>query len=265
MSNFSENALKVLGKRYYRFNEKTPEECFMRVAKCIASKEKDKEYWINKFYDVMINRDFLPNSPTIMNAGTNMKVYSACFVIPIHDDMSSIFDCYKYAAIVSKYGGGTGFNFGELRPKGSKVGTTNGAASGVISWMKIQDIATDQVKQGGVRRGANMGVLPVSHPEIIDFIKCKRDNESLTNFNISVAVDDKFMQAVENDEEYDLIFNSKVYDTIKARKLFDLICENAWANGDPGIIFIDEINRYNPTPHMGKFSATNPCGKYCHL
>ena len=263
MAQITENAQHVLEQRYYRDNETQPHEMFRRVARCVAKAENEniRQEWEEKFFNAMDSLDFLPNSPTLMNAGTDIHQYSACFVLPIHDDMTSIFDSYKYAALVSKSGGGTGFSFSRLRPKGDRVGSTNGVASGPISWMKIQDAATEQVKQGGRRRGANMGVLRVDHPDIEEFIRCKDDGRSLQNFNLSVAVTDEFMKAVEENADFSLRFNGEVRKKVNARKLMYEIAEHAHKTGDPGIVFIDEVNRHNPTPHIGEIESTNPCGE----
>jgi ribonucleoside-diphosphate reductase alpha chain len=264
MATITENALDVLKRRYFIKEETTPEQMFGRVAYCVAQAETTQElrdYWEQEFFTSMNDLNWLPNSPTLMNAGTNIKQYSACFVIPIEDSMDNIFDAYKYAALVSKSGGGTGFSFSRLRPKDDKVGSTNGVASGPISWMKIQDIATEQIKQGGKRRGANMGMLRIDHPDILDFIKCKDDGVSLTNFNLSVAITDEFMEAVENGTTFTMRFNGKPYKEVDARWLFNQIVEHAHKTGDPGVVFIDTINRSNPTPHIGEIEATNPCGE----
>lgn len=271
----SKNALVVLEKRYFKKNEKgevieNAEEMFKRVAKAIAEVEKNygkKKEEIDKieteFYNVMSNLEFLPNSPTLMNAGTDNQQLSACFVLPVEDSMEGIFTSIKNAAVIHQSGGGTGFSFGKLRPKNDKVKTTGGVASGPISFMKVFDAATEAVKQGGKRRGANMGVLPVWHPDIIEFIKCKNEDKIISNFNISVMVDDKFMKAVEKDKNYDLLNprDNAVVKTIKAKEIFNLIVEQAWKNGEPGILFYDMINKDNPTPELGEIEATNPCGE----
>jgi ribonucleoside-diphosphate reductase alpha chain len=268
---FSQNALRILKSRYFMKNEKgelldkTPSSLLRRVAQFIASAEKtrnEQEKWAHKFFEIMIARDFLPNSPTLTGADRQMCL-SACFVLPIEDSMESIFETVKYSALVHKEGGGTGFDFSLLRPKGSFVGKTQGIASGPVSFLKVIDAATEAVKQGGTRRGANMGILRVDHPDIEEFILMKKDEGNGNNFNISVAATDEFMNAVKNDGYYDLYnpYLNKKAGRKKARKIFGMIVESSWAVGDPGLIFIDRINTHNPTKKQGLIRATNPCGE----
>jgi ribonucleoside-diphosphate reductase alpha chain len=268
------NSLEVLKRRYLKKDEnglviESPEEMFRRVAHHVAmadilyDPEGNIEETEEKFYWMMANCEFLPNSPTLMNAGRKLGQLSGCFVIPIEDSMESIFDAIKSAALVQKSGGGTGFSFSRIRPKSDRVKSTKGISSGPLSFLNVFDAATETVKQGGTRRGANMAVMKVDHPDIIDFITVKKEDTKLTNFNTSVAVTDDFMEKAENDEEYELKnpYSGKVSRTLKAKKVFDLMTTMAWKNGDPGIIFLDRINRDNPTPHLGEIESTNPCGE----
>ena len=268
------NAVSVLERRYLQKDDQgkvieTPAGMFRRVARVVAAadllhnKEADVAKTEEEFYQVMANLEFLPNSPTLMNAGTEIGQLSACFVLPVGDSIEGIFDALKFMALIHKSGGGTGFSFSNLRPRGDVVKSTKGVASGPVSFMKIFDAATEVIKQGGRRRGANMGILRVDHPDIIEFITAKEREGILTNFNISVAVTDAFMKAVENNEEYDLINprTGKPEKRLRAKDVFDLIATMAWRTGDPGLVFLDEINRRNPTPHIGRIESTNPCGE----
>ncbi|MCK5757534.1 MAG: vitamin B12-dependent ribonucleotide reductase [Clostridiales bacterium] len=270
----TDNAIKVLENRYLYKDEEgnvieTPEEMFRRVAHTIAQadlkyfNEEEVKKTEDEFYNMMTKLEFLPNSPTLMNAGRPLGQLSACFVLPIDDSMEAIFEAIKNAALIHKSGGGTGFSFSKIRPAGSIVKSTGGVASGPISFMKVFNSATEAVKQGGTRRGANMGILRVDHPDIKAFITCKQNNKEITNFNISIGITEKFMEAVENDTEYDIVNpkNNKVVKKERARDVFNLIVENAWNNGEPGIIFLDRINMTNTVPGAGEIESTNPCGE----
>ncbi|TRO55371.1 hypothetical protein E2P64_07145, partial [Candidatus Bathyarchaeota archaeon] len=244
----------------------TPSQLFGRVANAVAKAEKifdksaDYKTYEELFYDMIANLEFMPNSPTLYNAGTEIEQLSACFVLPIRDDIDSIFNTLWHMARVQKSGGGTGFSFSQLRPKGAKVGSTGGVASGPVSFMRVYDTATDVIKQGGRRRGANMAILQCDHPDIMEFIAAKGDKKSFRNFNISVAVTHEFMHALKTDGDIDLInpHTGEVEQTISARMIFDSMILNAWNTGDPGMIFIDRINDEHPLKGM-QIESTNPC------
>ncbi|MEW6208552.1 MAG: adenosylcobalamin-dependent ribonucleoside-diphosphate reductase [Acidobacteriota bacterium] len=270
----TDNALKVLQARYLRRNAggqiaETPAQLFQRVARAVSEAEllygtaAQAGEWEDRFYEVMSSLDFLPNSPTLMNAGTELGQLSACFVLPVEDTMESIFGTLRDLAMVQRTGGGTGFSFSHLRPAGDALRSSGGTSSGPVSFMKIYDCATENIKLGGRRRGANMGVLRVDHPDIEQFIDSKRDGASLRNFNISVGVTDSFMEAVEANSDFALRHpaDNRTLAHRKARALFDSICNAAWATGDPGLVFLDTIERANPTPLVGHIECTNPCGE----
>jgi ribonucleoside-diphosphate reductase alpha chain len=255
----TDTAKTVLEKRYYLENED-----FSGMAKRVVDSIIPTDRALNgRMYDHIINGRFLPNSPTLMNAGTELGQLSACFVLPIEDSIEGIFEAVKQAALVNKTGGGTGFSFSRLRPVDSTVASTNGVASGPLSFMEVFDKATDTIKQGGRRRGANMGVLRVDHPNIEDFVDAKLEEGKFANFNLSVGITDEFMQAVIEDETFNLIDpkTKEVVSFLQAKDLWDKIVDNAYKNGEPGIVFLDEINRYNPVPNYAEIEATNPCGE----
>jgi ribonucleoside-diphosphate reductase alpha chain len=255
----NENIDELLDKRYYNKVETEPEQMLKRVAKNIADNEDEEE----EFYEVMNDQVFLPNSPTLMNAGNTLQQLAACFALPVEDDMKAIMMSALNTALIHKSGGGTGFDFSKLRPKGDPISDTGGTASGPVSFMRVYDAVTDTVKQGGKRRGANMGMLRVDHPDIFDFVRAKGEEGILENFNLSVAITDKFMECVRDEEEFPLINprTGLITGTIDANELWDELTYYAWKNGEPGVVFIDRVNDHNPTPEQGRIEATNPCGE----
>ncbi len=274
MPELSPNALRVLEARYLRRDAagrvmESPEALFHRVARGVAQAElllgsaRQADHWQEVFWGLLTSLDFLPNSPTLMNAGTPLGQLAACFVLPVEDSLESIFDALRAMALIQRTGGGTGFSFSALRPAGEVVSSTGGQASGPVSFMRIFDCATEHIRQGGRRRGANMGVLRADHPDILEFVEAKLDGQSLRNFNLSVAVTDRFMEAAVAGEPYDLVRpgSGRVVRRASAREVFERIVEAAWRTGDPGLVFLDAVSRANPTPALGAIETTNPCGE----
>ncbi len=268
----TENALEVLRRRYLMApqdgSRETPAELFRRVAETVAAVEE--RYTPGRaadvaarFYDRMRALELVPNSPTLMNAGRPLGQLAACFVVPVEDSTTGIFEAVRWAAEIQKTGGGTGFSFSRLRPAGARVRSTGGEASGPVAFMQVFDVATEAIKQGGTRRGANMGILRVDHPDILEFIGLKLDPQKMRNFNLSVAITDRFMSAVRQGSSYELVDPSTGASTrrLAAAQVFQLIANAAWTTGDPGLVFLDRINAANPTPQLGTIEATNPCGE----
>jgi len=273
VGDLSANALRVLEARYLRRDAdgrviESPEELFLRVARAVAQAElllgtaREAGHWEEVFHALLTSLDFLPNSPTLMNAGTPLGQLGACFVLPVADTMEGIFGALTAMALIQRTGGGTGFSFSRLRPRGDRVGSTGGQASGPVSFMRIFDCATENIRQGGRRRGANMGLLRVDHPDILEFVDAKLEG-GFGNFNLSVAVTDGFMEAVAAGDSYDLIHpgSRRAVRRLHARDVFDRIVSAAWQTGDPGLLFLDAVNRANPLPALGEIEATNPCGE----
>lgn len=270
----TENAHYVLQNRYLRRGPgghviEQPEDMFARVARNVASAEAHYDEGPGppeveeQFFEAMASLDFLPNSPCLMNAGRQLQQLAACFVLDVQDSIDSIFETLKHAAQIHQSGGGTGFSFSSLRPSGAYIATSGGAASGPLSFMQVFNQATEAINQGGFRRGANMAVLRVDHPDVLEFVRAKNEEGSLVNFNISVGITDRFMQAVADDEPFALLnpHDGAIAGTLPARRIFDAIVESAWRNGEPGLVFLDTINAHNPTPALGEIRATNPCGE----
>ncbi len=274
MKSLSPNALRILEDRYFIQDShgkirETPEKLFERVSKSISiaelkwGGEKDRAFWENCFFDLMSNLDFLPNSTTLMNAGVGSGQLSSCFVLPIHDSLSSIYDTLKLAALVQQKGGGTGFNFSELRPKGDRIGTHGGTSSGPVSFIELYNFSTGHIKQGGKRLGANMGILKVDHPDIFEFLRLGATENPLRHFNLSVGISDKFMECLYQKGKWALIHprTKKLVMEVDAAKLWEALVSAAWNSGNPGLVFLDTINRSNPVPQSGKIQSTNPCGE----
>lgn len=270
----SPNACTVLAQRYLARNARgivteSPAQLFRRVARDIAKAERNypaptrPPHPAGQFFDLMARLDFLPNSPTLMNAGRPLQQLSACFVLPVDDALASIFDAVKFQALIHQSGGGTGFSFSRIRPRADRVATTNGVASGPVSFMRVFNLSTDVIKQGGTRRGANMGILRVDHPDILEFIALKQNPSEMTNFNLSVGITDRFMRAVQHRRTFPLInpHTGRIVRRVAAEAIFDQLVQAAWQSGEPGVVFLDTINRANPTPQLGEIEATNPCGE----